>query len=115
MGLFPERLAKAVLEQAGLDEEKQIAEVTKADRERLIQTAKRFSLHIDGARSINEAIVTRGGVCVKEIDPSKMESKKVSGLYFAGEVIDVDGFTGGYNLQIAFSTGYLAGMSAAVD
>lgn len=114
-GLFPERLAKAVLEQAGLDEEKQIAEVTKADRERLIQTAKRFSLHIDGARSINEAIVTRGGVCVKEIDPSKMESKKVSGLYFAGEVIDVDGFTGGYNLQIAFSTGYLAGMSAAVD
>lgn len=115
LGLFPERLAKAVLEQAGLDEEKQIAEVTKADRERLIQTAKRFSLHIDGARSINEAIVTRGGVCVKEIDPSKMESKKVSGLYFAGEVIDVDGFTGGYNLQIAFSTGYLAGMSAAVD
>ncbi len=114
-GLFPERLAKAVLEQAGLDEEKQIAEVTKADRERLIQTAKRFSLHIDGARSINEAIVTRGGVCVKEIDPSKMESKKVSGMYFAGEVIDVDGFTGGYNLQIAFSTGYLAGMSAAVD
>ena len=114
-GLFPERLAKAVLEQAGLDEEKQIAEVTKADRERLIQTAKRFGLHIDGARSINEAIVTRGGVCVKEIDPSKMESKKVSGLYFAGEVIDVDGFTGGYNLQIAFSTGYLAGMSAAVD
>ena len=114
-GLFPERLAKAVLEQAGLDEEKQIAEVTKADRERLIQTSKRFGLHIDGARSINEAIVTRGGVCVKEIDPSKMESKKVSGLYFAGEVIDVDGFTGGYNLQIAFSTGYLAGMSAAVD
>ena len=75
---------------------------------------KHFKLTVKGFRPVEEAIVTAGGVKVAEIDPSTMESKKVKGLYFAGEVIDVDGYTGGYNLQAAFSTGYLAGMSAAM-
>ena len=75
---------------------------------------KHFKLTVKGFRPVEEAIVTAGGVKVSEIDPSTMESKKVKGLYFAGEVIDVDGYTGGYNLQAAFSTGYLAGMNAAM-
>ena len=72
---------------------------------------KGLELHISGTRGFNEAIVTRGGVDVREINPSTMESKLIKGLYFTGELIDVDGFTGGYNLQIAFSTGYLAGVN----
>ena len=76
---------------------------------------KNFTLEINGARPINEAIITSGGVSVKEINPKTMESKIVPGLYFAGEVIDVDAYTGGFNLQIAYSTGHLAGMSAGKE
>lgn len=75
---------------------------------------KNFAVQIEGFRPVEEAIITAGGVHVKEIDPKTMQSRLVKGLYFAGEVIDVDAYTGGYNLQIAFSTGYLAGVSAAV-
>ena len=79
----------------------------------MLHTLKHFSLPVSAFRPIEEAIVTSGGVSVKEIDPKTMASKLVDGLYFAGEVIDVDAYTGGFNLQIAFSTGYLAGLSAA--
>lgn len=81
----------------------------------LVSLLKALPLHITGTRPIEEAIVTSGGVTVKEINPSTMESKLIAGLYFAGEVIDVDAFTGGFNLQIAFSTGYLAGKSMGED
>ena len=76
---------------------------------------KNFTLEINGTRPINEAIITSGGVCVKEINPKTMESKIVPGLYFAGEVIDVDAYTGGFNLQIAYSTGFLAGENAGKE
>ena len=79
----------------------------------MLNTLKSFEIALDGYRPIEEAIITSGGVEVKEITPKSMESKLVKGLYFAGEVIDVDAYTGGYNLQIAFATGYLAGKSAA--
>ena len=79
----------------------------------LVRVLKGLSLDIKAFRPIKEAIITQGGIDVKEINPSTMQSKKIAGLYFAGEIIDVDAYTGGYNLQIAFSTGYLAGESAA--
>ena len=87
--------------------------ITKEERRALLNNLKSFDIPLDGFRPIEEAIVTSGGVDVREITPKTMESKIVEGLYFAGEVIDVDAYTGGYNLQIAFSTGYLAGKSAA--
>ena len=87
--------------------------MTKQDRARLVEIIKAIPLVIKGTRPIEEAIITRGGIDTREINPTTMESKKVSGLYFSGEVIDVDAFTGGFNLQIAFSTGYLAGRSAS--
>lgn len=111
-GLLPAKAVGPMLQQAGLDGEAQANGVTKAQREALISALKGFSLHIAGARSIDEAIVTRGGVSVREINPSTMESRLVKNLFFAGELIDVDAYTGGFNLQIAFSTGYLAGLSA---
>ena len=83
--------------------------ITKEERGRLLGIIKDMTLNITDTSGYNEAVVTRGGVSVDEIDPSTMESKIVKGLYFAGEVIDVDAFTGGFNLQIAFSTGYIAG------
>jgi predicted flavoprotein YhiN len=85
--------------------------VTREQRAALVGTLKALSFHVKAKRPIEEAIITRGGVSVKQIDPSTMQSKICSGLYFAGEMIDVDALTGGYNLQIAFSTGYLAGHS----
>ncbi len=88
-----------------------INQITKSERIRLVNTIKDLSLTFKKFRPIEEAIVTSGGVSTKEIDPSTMESKLVPGLYFAGEIIDVDALTGGYNLQIAYSTGYLAGIN----
>ena len=88
-------------------------EITREERQRLGVALKGLMLNITGFRPIDEAIITSGGVKVSEINPSTMESKLVSGLYFAGEIIDIDGYTGGYNLQAAWSTGHLAGMSAA--
>lgn len=111
--LLPQRLIPVVLDQAYLEEEKPINQISKEERKRLVETLKGLSISITGTRSIAEAIVTAGGVDTKEINPKTMQSKLIEGLYFAGEVIDVDGYTGGYNLQAAFSTGYAAGVSAA--
>lgn len=111
--LLPKALIPVVIELAGIDPHKPVCDITRAERRSLGETIKTLTLTFAGFRPIEEAIVTSGGVSVKDIDPSTMESKKVKGLYFAGEVIDVDGYTGGYNLQAAFSTGWLAGMSAA--
>lgn len=113
--LLPAKLIGAVADLAYLDAEKPIHEVTRAERLRLIDTVKRLALTVTKTRPIAEAIVTAGGVHTKEIWPKTMASKLVRGLYFAGEVIDVDGFTGGFNLQAAFSTGFVAGQYAALD
>ena len=113
-GLLPHRLAEVFVTQMGLGADKPVNQVTKSEREIIEQGLKQFQLPISGFRGLEEAIITRGGVSVKEINPSTMESKKCKGLYFAGEVMDVDGYTGGYNLQIAFSTGALAGREAAL-
>ena len=86
---------------------------TLEERRKILTSLKTFEIPLTGTRPIDEAIITSGGICVKEIDPKSMQSKLVPGLFFAGEMIDVDAYTGGYNLQIAFSTGYLAGKSAA--
>ncbi len=108
-GLLPAKLLAKVLEQSGVDLVKKVHDTTKVDREKLVESLKGFSLHLTGLRPYKEAIITQGGVQVKEIDPSTMGSKKVQGLYFAGEVLDLDALTGGFNLQIAWSTGYVAG------
>lgn len=111
--LLPSRMAELFPSLCGLDGGKVCAQVTRAEREQLTQALKALPLTIAHLRPIEEAIVTRGGVSVKEIAPGTMESKLLQGLYFAGELIDIDAHTGGYNLQIAFSTGALAGTSAA--
>ncbi|MBO5302425.1 MAG: NAD(P)/FAD-dependent oxidoreductase [Lachnospiraceae bacterium] len=110
-GLLPSKMLPIFLELSGIDLEKKVNEVTKEERNQLIQLLKAFPVTLDGLRDFNEAIITRGGISVKEVNPSTMESKIISGLYFAGEVLDLDAMTGGYNLQIAWSTGYLAGDS----
>lgn len=109
--LLPKKLIPIIVELAGIDERKNVSEITKEERVRLIDVIKRLPLTVSGFRLIDEAIVTSGGIKVSEINPSTMESKLVKGLFFAGEIIDADGYTGGYNLQMAFSTGYLAGIN----
>lgn len=111
-GIVPSKLAPVILDYAGIDGDIQVNNITKQQRTALGESLKNFTIEIKGFRPIEEAIVTRGGINTKEINPSTMESKLVSGLYFAGEVMDVDALTGGFNLQIAFSSGYLAGSSA---
>ena len=93
--------------------EKRVHDLTKGERRTLLETIKRFDIPIAGTRPVSEAIVTSGGIKVSEINPSTMGSKKCSGLYFAGELIDVDAYTGGFNLQIAWATGHMAGVHAA--
>lgn len=112
-GLLPSKIIPFIVEKTKIPPTTKVNEITKAQRQCLLSTLKGLSLEIKGFRPIKEAIVTRGGISVKEIVPSTMESKKIKGLYFAGEIIDVDAYTGGYNLQIAFSTGALAGASSA--
>ena len=109
--LLPSKMILPVLELARLDGEKKINSVTKEERLELLKVLKGFKIEIRGFRPIEEAIVTAGGISIKEINPKTMESKIVEGLYFAGEIIDVDAYTGGFNLQIAYSTGYTAGMN----
>lgn len=109
--LLPSRLLEAVLYRADLDENQPINQFTQEKRARLVHTLKNLEITVDGLRDINEAIVTRGGINTKEIDPSTMESKIIKGLFFAGEMIDIDALTGGFNIQLALSTGYLAGSS----
>jgi len=111
--LLPQKLITPVLDIAYIDENKIVRDITKKERTRLIQALKRLSLTVTKTRPLSEAIVTAGGVSTKEINPKTMESKIIKDLYFAGEVIDIDGFTGGFNLQAAFSTGYAAGFYAS--
>ena len=110
--LLPKTLIPVIVKRSGIDEHKTVNQISKAERLTFANLLKDFTLHAAHFRPIDEAIVTSGGVNVKEINPSTMESKLAKGLYFAGEVIDVDAYTGGFNLQIAFSTGYLAGDNA---
>lgn len=111
--LLPKALIPVIVSISGIEPHKAVCALTKSERTKLVHTLKHLPLTMVSLRPVEEAIVTSGGVKVSEINPSTMESKIISGLYFAGEVIDVDGYTGGFNLQAAFSTGYLAGMSAA--
>lgn len=111
-GLFPVKLIPVMTELSGIFPEKKVNEITREERRNFVRLVKGLPLTVAGTRGFEEAIITRGGVSVKEINPSTMESKKVSGLYFAGEVLDLDALTGGFNLQIAWSTGHLAGVSA---
>lgn len=111
--LIPKALIPIIIRLSEIEEHKAVNAITRGERKRIIDSLKRLTLTFKAFRPIEEAIVTSGGVKISEINPSTMESKKVNGLYFAGEVLDVDGYTGGYNLQAAFSTGYLAGISAA--
>ena len=107
--LLPKKMIDVVVELSGIQPTKKVNEITKLERTKLVELLKNFEVTITDFRPIEEAIVTAGGICVKEINPKTMESKKVHGLYFAGEVIDVDSYTGGFNLQIAYSTGFVAG------
>lgn len=110
-GLLPQRLIPVIIEKSGIDPMKKVNEISKEERQKLGYVMKNLDINITGVRPINEAIITRGGINVKEINASTMESKLVNGLFFAGEIIDVDAMTGGYNLQVAWSTGYLAGLN----
>lgn len=108
-GLLPASMIPVILRRAGLSPDKKVHDITKAERTALGTAVKGFTLHPSAMRPIAEAIITRGGVSVREVNPNTMESKITGGLYFSGELLDVDAFTGGYNLQIAFATGYAAG------
>lgn len=109
--LLPQKLIPVIIEKTNINESKKINEITKQERQKLVNELKHFKISINGTRPIEEAIVTSGGINIKEINPKTMESKLIQGLYFAGEIIDVDCLTGGYNLQVAWSTGYTAGIS----
>ena len=109
--LLPQKLIPVIIRRSKISPNKQVNEITRKEREELIKQIKDFEIIIKGFRPIEEAIITSGGINIKEINPKTMESKKVKGLYFAGEIIDVDSYTGGFNLQIAYSTGYVAGLN----
>lgn len=110
--LLPRRMVPVFLNIVNIPEDRKVREISKKERHRMIDEMKNLKMHITGVRGFNEAIVTRGGVSVKEVDPSTMESKKKKNLYFAGEMLDLDAVTGGYNLQIAWTTGFAAGKNA---
>ncbi len=107
--LLPAKMIPIIIELSGIDPDKKVNEISKEERKNLVTLLKRLPLTITGLRGWNEAIITKGGVSVKDINPSTMESKRIHNLYFCGEVLDLDAMTGGFNLQIAWSTGYLAG------
>lgn len=109
--LLPAKLIPVVIDRSGIAPDKKVNEITREERQSLIRQIKEFSLTLTGLRDYKEAIITQGGISVREVNPSTMESKLVSGLFFAGEVLDLDAVTGGFNLQIAWSTGFLAGSS----
>lgn len=108
--LLPQKMIPQVIEMSKINKYKKVNEITKTERESLVKVLKKFEIMISGFRPIDEGIVTSGGICIKEINPKTMESKIINNLYFAGEIIDVDAYTGGFNLQIAYSTGYTAGL-----
>ena len=109
--LLPKKMIEPIIELCNIDPYKKVNEITKEEREILVENIKNIPLTISGTRGFSEAIITRGGISVKDINPKTMESKIVPNMYFVGEVLDLDAKTGGYNLQIAWSTGYLAGSS----
>lgn len=109
--LYPAKLTPVMIELSGIDREKKIHEITKQERTKLVELTKQLKMKVIRLRDFTEAIITQGGIGVKEVNPSTMESKLISGLYFAGEILDVDALTGGFNLQIAWSMGHLAGSS----
>ena len=109
--LLPQKMIPLIIELSKIDENKRVNEITKEERRTLVQLLKNFTITIKDFRPVEEAIITCGGISTKEINPKTMESKIIKGLYFAGEIIDVDAYTGGFNLQIAYSTGYTAGIS----
>ncbi len=109
--LLPQKVIPVIIERSNINENKKINEITKEERKKLVEIIKGFEVNITGNTGYKDAVITKGGINVKEIDPSTMMSKLVENLYFVGEVIDVDCFTGGFNLQVAFSTGYLAGLN----
>ncbi len=111
--LLPSKLIPVMIETSGLSAYQKVHDITKAQRQTFVRLLKNFSFTVKGLRPIEEAIVTAGGVDVRQVNPKDMQSKLVTGLYFAGEILDVDAYTGGFNLQIAFSTGYKAGLSVA--
>ena len=113
--LLPQKLIPLIIELSGIDENKRVNEITKTERKRLVQLLKCFTITIKAFRPVEEAIITSGGINIREINPKTMESKIIKGLYFAGEIIDVDAYTGGFNLQIAYSTGYTAGISVSEE
>ena len=108
--LLPKKMIAVIIELSGINPDKKVNEITKKERQKLVEILKKLEIKIDGFRPIEEAIITSGGIHIKEINPKTMESKLIKGLYFAGEIIDVDAYTGGFNLQIAYSTGYTAGL-----
>lgn len=108
-GLLPNKMIEPMIELSGIDRNKKVNSITKIERKNLVKLFKNFEVTLKGFRPIEEAIITSGGIATKEINPKTMESKLIQGLYFAGEVIDVDAYTGGFNLQIAYSTGFVAG------
>ena len=110
-GLLPQKIIEAVIVKSKISQEKKINEITKEQRKNLVNVIKHFEIAISGFRDIEEAIITSGGIDTKQINPKTMESKLIQGLFFAGEIIDVDAYTGGFNLQIAYSTGVTAGKS----
>lgn len=113
--LLPQKLVLPVIAKSEIDPYKQVNSITKTEREKLLEAIKNFSLTFSELSGYNEAVITQGGINVKEINPSTMESKIIKGIYFAGEVIDVDALTGGFNLQIAWTTGFSAGCSAGME
>ena len=112
-GLLPSKLIPVMIQLSGIEPTKYVHDITREERLTLVSLIKKLPLTVTGTRDYNEAIITQGGVNVKEINPSTMESKLIEDLYFAGEVLDIDAFTGGFNLQVAWSTGYLAGQSVS--
>lgn len=112
-GLVPRSMVPVLVERTGLPADTKVHDIRREQRRRLLEVLKDFAIPLSGPRPVEEAVVTSGGVAVGEVDPRTMESKKARGLFFAGELLDVDGYTGGFNLQIAWSTGYAAGLAAA--
>lgn len=110
--LLPNKLIDVIIRLSGIDPYKQVNSITRQERSQLVSLLKGLTLHISGLSDYNQAVITKGGINIKEVNPSTMESKLIKGVYFAGEILDLDALTGGFNLQIAWSTGYLAGISA---
>lgn len=110
--LLPKKMIEPIIKLSNISPKKRVNEITKIERQYLVQLLKKFTLTIINFGDMEEAIITKGGIDIKEINSSTMESKLIKGLYFAGEIMDVDAYTGGFNLQIAYSTGYIAGINA---